>query len=202
VTKRFLIPCAALLALAACGGAEGIGGPDEAAHGSFRFSHSAVGPVAAGTYDGEGEVSLSGSGQFTLGEWAFAQVSASANDPMLVIASQPSAGTTGRHDMVIMDLPRNVTAGATVPFNIDCGIGGPSACAEISVSFRLTPGGDNPDAGCNLLNGEVRITERSARRIKGTFSGSGQCFVVGSTQNPPVQVTNGSFDVPILSLTR
>ena len=199
--KKILLSCAALVSLAACNGAEGIGGPEDDA-GSLRFSHTAIAQLSAGAYDAEGEVVLSGTGQFTLGDWAFAMQSASSADGLVVMASRPSSTGGGRHDFAMIDLPRNVQSGTTLNTSFDCAFGGGGdSCAEMRVSFRLTPQGDNPDYGCNL-SGQVRVTTRTARRIAGTFSGEAFCNGPASNIQQTMQITGGTFDVPIISFTR
>lgn len=200
--KKLLIPCLALAALAACDGAEGIGGVDDPI-GSLRFSHSALPNLPAGSYDAEGDARLSPTGQFALGDWAFGQLSASANDPLVVLASQPSVNGGGRHDMASLDLPRDVRSGENLSVTIDCGLGGPNArCTEVLVSFGLTPRGDNPEHGCQMNNGQVRVTSRADGRIKGTFSGSLSCVGTASEGPETLQVASGSFDVPVVDFSR
>jgi hypothetical protein len=199
--KKLLVPCLALAALAACKGAEGIGGVDDPI-GSLRFSHGALANLPAGTYHAEGDANLSATGQFTPGDWAFGQLSASPNDLLMVIASQPSVNGGGRHDLAMIELPRNVRAGENLDVVVDCGFGGPNArCTDVLVSFGLTPRGDNPEYGCAMTTGQVRVTSRGDGRIKGTFSGSLSC-VNSVPDGGALQITNGSFDVPVVDFSR
>ena len=199
--KKILRSCAALVSLAACDGAEGVGGPEDDS-GSLRFSHTAIAQLPAGTYQAQGEVVLSGTGQFALGNWAFAMQSPSASNGLRVMASRPSITGGGRHDLAVLDLPRDVEPGTTLTAELDCQRDGTDdECAVLRVSFRLTPQGDNPDYGCNL-EGPVHIATRTARRISGTFSGEAFCNGPASNVEQTMQITGGTFDVPIASFTR
>jgi hypothetical protein len=190
MTRKILL--ATLFALAACEGSDNLLPPDDS--GWLRFSHSGISQLPAAAYDADGEVALGSTGQFSLGDWAFAQLSASAADPMLILASQPSAGAAGHHDFAVMEVPRTVQAGATLPLALDCDA---ASCAELGTSFRLTPAGDNPAYSCNLTTGEIHVAARSSDRIAGTFSGTGTCFGPASSIEQTLQVTGGTFDVPI-----
>jgi hypothetical protein len=185
-----LIPCAMLLALAACPFDSTGPGDDRAV---LRFSHTAAGTLLpAGTYEAEGEVRIGSQGQLQPGEWVFAMVGIPPS-LLRVTASRRSAIVDGRYDLVLMELPLTLQAGASVPVFSPC-VGSPD-CAQVQLGVRAQ-GNLTPEMTCGLDGGTATVTARSDTRIQGTFSGPGNCFAPGASA--PFQVTGGTFDVPIL----
>lgn len=187
-----LLPCAMLLALAACP-SDGTGPGDGTA--LLRFSHTAAGTLLpAGTYEAEGEVRMGGQGQIQPGEWVYAVVGVPPS-LLRVNASQRSALVNGRYDLVIMELPVGLGAGGSVPIHAPC-LGLPD-CAQVQVRLGVrAQANQTPEMTCTLEGATVTVTARSATRVQGTFSGPGTCYAPGASA--PFQVTGGTFDVPIL----
>lgn len=185
------LPCAMLLALAACP-SDGTG-PDGTA--MLRFSHTAAGTLLpAGTYEARGEVRMGSQGQIRPGEWVYALVGIPPS-LLRVNASQRSVLINDRYDLMMMELPVGLGAGGSVPIHAPC-LGLPD-CAQVQMRLGVRAGANQtPEMTCTLVGATVTVTARSATRVQGTFSGPGNCYAPGGSA--PFQVTGGTFDVPIL----
>lgn len=177
---RILFPSLALLA--ACGG----DGPTTvtAFDGALSFTYTGGN---AGTFSASGSLPTSASGQATA-SWAAAQ--ASATSEMAVVAFTPRNATT--HDEVGIFIQRNTVGTETV--NSSCSFN----CNGLDIVIGVANGGSTFTATCFLTAGSIAITEKSATRMKGTFSGTGMCMTSAGASQGAWTVTNGTFDVPIL----
>lgn len=191
---KLLLPCALLLALAACG-SDGGTGPGEDDVASIRFSHTAGGTLLpAGAYEARGEVRFGGQGQRVPGEWAFGMVGMPPGDYLRVNASRRSAITNGRYDFVTVEIPAGLQAGASAGISGFCD--GAPTCARVLMTLGVRAQGDQtPQMSCSLGSGTVTVTERSSSRARGTFAGVGECYAPGGPT--AFQVTGGTFDVPV-----
>jgi hypothetical protein len=181
-----------LLALTACDG-DGFG-PSRGDLGSLRYTRAGGSQVPSGTYEVEGEVRRGPTGALVLGEWAHAW---NSSDALTVMASRPSGD--GTYDIAYVSLPPDVRTGDTFAPVLDCSFGRPLACAELTLELKVTALDILPGIGCRWLAGQVRVTERTGRRIRGTFNATASCAdYQGQTGGETIQVTGGSFDVPIM----
>lgn len=155
-----------------------------------------------------GERSLSATGELSLVEgrleatgFAAAGQSAKVPEKLTVVGFTPLAenGTrTGRVFAVTLPIG---SGGRTVPILENCF----DATCAATLFFNGVDADDphrevNPsvDRACALTAGSVVITEQSAARVKGTFSGTGYC-VYDNRTDPflPFAVDSATFDVPI-----
>ena len=173
---------ASLVLLAACGsdGPTTVTGFD----GALSFTYSGAN---SGTFSASGALPTSAAAQAT-SAWAAAQ--ASATSEMFVAAASPRSGTT--HDLVGIFIQRNTVGSDEV--DDACGFN----CTSVDLSIGLANSGSTFTAYCYLTAGTVAITEKSASRMKGTFSGTGECTSSGGAPTGAFTVTNGTFDVAIL----
>ena len=177
---RALIPSLALLA--ACGS----DGPTTvtAFDGALTFTYSGAN---SGTFSASGALPSSASAQ-TTSAWAAAQ--ASATSEMFVVAVSPRSSTT--HDLVGIFIQRN-TVGSD-PVDPNCGFN----CTGMDITIGLSNSGSSFTANCFLTAGTIAITEKSASRMKGTFSGTGECVSSSGSPTGTFTATNGTFDVAIV----
>ena len=177
---RILLPSFAFLA--ACGG----DGPTTvtAFDGALSFTYSGAN---SGTFSASGSMPTSASGQATA-SWAAAQ--ATATTEMVLVASAPRSSTT--HDLVGIFIQRNTVGTETV--NSSCGFN----CNGMDITIGILNSGSTFTATCFLTSGSIAITEKSATRMKGTFSGTGECVTSAGAPQGAWTVTGGNFDVPIL----
>lgn len=187
----------ALVALSACDaiGSTGLSGNV----GAVRFAHSAAGPVAAGTYDAEGTIDPAGAGGLGGGTWAYAELGNSNQEPLMLVASQPSADAADRYDVVVLGFPRTVRTGDTFTEFFQCEYSEEtgSQCANLAVFFRVSPDEGGSFYRCQMGLGGIRVMERTADRIKGTFSGVAGCSTASGGNQAELRITDGTFDVPI-----
>ena len=177
---RILLPSLALLA--SCGG----DGPTTivAFDGALTFTYSGGN---SGTFNASGSLPTSASGQATA-SWAAAQ--ATATTEMVIAASTPRSATT--HDLVGIFIQRNTVGTETV--NSSCSFN----CNGLDITIGAANSGSTFTSTCYLTSGSIAITEKSATRMKGTFSGAGQCMTSTGSSQGAWTVTNGTFDVPIV----
>lgn len=179
--SRLLLVLTPLALLAACGG----DGPTTitAFDGSLSFTYSGAN---SGTFSASGSVPTSASAQAT-SAWAVAYASSSSE--MDVVASAPRTATT--HDAVVVFIQRNTVGSVTI--NSSCSV----SCNEVDLVIGLANSGQSFTASCFLTTGTIAITEKSASRMKGTFSGTGTCLTQAGSSGP-FTASNGTFDVAIV----
>ena len=175
-----LVPSLALIA--ACGS----DGPTTvtAFDGALSFTYSGG---TSGTFNASGSLPSTASGQTTTA-WAAAQ--ASATSEMFVGAVSPRSATT--HDLVGIFIQRNTVGTETI--NSSCGFN----CNGMDITIGMANSGSTFTVNCFLGSGSIAITEKSASRMKGTFSGTGQCMTSTGSAAGAFTVTNGTFDVAIV----
>lgn len=178
--QHFLISSLALLS--ACGS----DGPTTitAFDGALTFTYSGAN---SGTFNASGSLPTTASGQAT-SPWAAAQ--ASATSEMFVGAAAPRSSTT--HDVVGIFIQRNTVGSETV--NSSCSFN----CNGMDITIGAANSGSSFTANCYLTSGTIAITEKSSSRMKGTFSGSGQCISSTGSPTGAFTATNGTFDVAIV----
>lgn len=104
--------------------------------------------------------------------------------------------------------PRNATSHDFFGFYVERTTPGSSSasdtctsnCAFVAFEFGMQNGTGNTWLQlCSLTAGTVTITEISGSRVKGTFSGTGECVAPNSSTPQAFTVTNGTFDVALVS---
>jgi hypothetical protein len=172
VKSRVLL--AVLLAIAAgCGDGTGPGGLT----GSLSFSHSGA---TTGTFSASGSL-LTEDPQ--TGTWA----AAARDDANQMIAIAANVGRPDTFDDTVIDFPQLTPGSVTIANG-----------ARVVITFGQTQSG-TATWFCDLTSGSVVVTSLSGGRARGTFSGTGSCLP--ATGGPVAfTVTNGSFDVPLITL--
>jgi hypothetical protein len=163
---------ALLVLTAGCGDGTGPGGVS----GSVSFSHSGA---ITGTFSAFGSVLVPDAQNAT---WAAGtRHDASQSIDIEGYVAHPSS----THDYVAVYFPQ-VTPGTVTLAN----------GASIDVIFGQAQTGP-ATWFCILTSGSVVVTSLSSNRVRGSFSGSGNCLPASG--NPVAfTVTNGSFDVPLV----
>jgi hypothetical protein len=101
----------------------------------------------------------------------------------------------GTYDFVIFGVQR-LSVG-TEPVDADCDADAGNCTGLFFVINGQGSTVASFDNICALLTGSFTITEVTATRVKGTFSGGGEC--TSSTQTISVfSVSSGSFDLPLI----
>jgi hypothetical protein len=112
-----------------------------------------------------------------------------------IAASRPRTG--GLVDLAILRLERTSAGSATI--DATCNIDGSTACTGMELLLNFNGNGDTGDFFCGLTAGTVVLTEVSAGRAKGTFSGTGNCIAGTGGAISAFSVSNGTFDVAMVS---
>lgn len=177
-----IIAAASLVLLASCDSATGtvnLGG-------LLSFTYSGG---ISGSYSASGALPSTTAGQQTT-TWAAAEVSAPSG-AVFGISAQPRNATS--HDYASLTIARTTAGQATV--SPSCSLN----CTNLYVIF----GAPNTGVGggflqeCYFESGTITITEISATRVKGTFSGTGKCYSYLGAETT-FTVTNGTFDMAVL----
>ena len=136
----------------------------------------------SGNFSADGRMPLTPTEQRTM-SWAAGQLD---NQTVFVDAAMPRNATT--YDIVFLGITRTTPGSETID--------GSTAGISLLLGAQVN-GPGQPMQTCLLSAGTITIAEISASRVRGTFSGTGEC-------TDPVQaitsftVTNGSFDAPLL----
>jgi len=164
-----------LAAAAGCGDGTGPG----ALNGSLSFSHSGA---TSGTFTASGSVLVADPEAAT---WA-AGARDDANESIAIAANIARPSNT--FDDIIIDFPQLTPGTVTVANG-----------AHVVITFGQTQSG-SATWFCDLTAGSVVVTSVSSSRVRGSFSGTGDCL--GATGGPvSFTVTNGSFDVPLIDIS-
>lgn len=183
LTRTFLsLAVLALLPLAACNDSSG---PDRRLTGETRFTYT--GDVS-GQFEAEGRVTLS---NLDDGTFAFAQRGTDEEgNEFLVIYAQEGRDNSSRYDGLMM--------------SVDEPDGGPVSCTAGQPDCRLFASfvlGAEEDGESEAIffgtGGSLNITQLTDDRVKGTFQMPMSGFI-GEGAEGEVQVTAGSFDLPVL----
>lgn len=186
MNPRRLFLVSSLSLLAGCGG-DKASGPTGLA-GALSFSYSGA---LSGSFNVTGQMPVSQS-QMETTSWATGEIVASgAGAGTYVIGATPRTAST--HDFVYIVANRTNPGTATINYD-NCTV---EPCSTVFVVFGFDNGsGTGYLQDCYLQTGTITITEVTATRVKGTFSGSGLCFTQGQTETAWT-VSNGSFDVAL-----
>jgi hypothetical protein len=182
VQLKRILAAASLVLLTSCDSATGVVNLG----GLVTFTYSGG---ISGNYSANGQMPASNAAQET-SSWAAAEVSAPSG-AVFSYAASPRNATS--HDFVDLTIART-TVGTS---NVDPG------CFLNCTGLYVVFGAPNTGAGSSFLqecwfeSGSVTITEISATRVKGTFSGTGKCFSYLGAETS-FTVTNGAFDMAVL----
>jgi hypothetical protein len=165
---------AALLpAVTGCGDGTGPSGMN----GRLSFSYSGA---TSGTFDASGSIFSADPFGST---WA-AGARDEANETLAIAANL--ARTSNSFDNVVIDFPQLTPGTVTIAND-----------AHVAVALGQPQTG-LPTWSCDLTSGSVTVTFLTDSRARGSFSGTGVCFN-GAGTSGAFMVTNGSFDVPVVS---
>ena len=112
-----------------------------------------------------------------------------------VIASSPRSGVLV--DLVIIRFER--TTAGSVTIDATCNIDGGTPCTGMDFYRNFNGDGDTGDFFCALTSGTIVVTEASSSRVKGTVSGSGSCIAGTGGATSAFSVSNGAFDVALVT---
>jgi hypothetical protein len=172
--------------LAGCGGDKASGPTGLVGAMSFNYTGA-----LSGSFNVTGQMPASQS-QMETTSWATGEIIASGTDAgTYVIGATPRSAST--HDFVFIQANRTNAGTSTIDYD-NCTV---DPCSTVLVVF----GFDNGSSfgylqDCYLQTGTITITEVTATRVKGTFSGAGLCFSQSGTETAWT-VSNGSFDVAL-----
>jgi len=177
---------AASIALSACG--DGTGSSGTTASGSLSFDYSGA---RSGSYRASGTFQRTSDSTFAKQPFAVgARGTVSGTTFVDLLSYQPVNAQTGH--MVLIELP-NVTAPATFSLNGSCDT---DDCPLAGLVFDTDPSASEDSSDLYFFDtGTLQVTSVSSGRIRGTFSGTATQFLGEQT----ITVTNGTFDVPLVS---
>jgi hypothetical protein len=115
-------------------------------------------------------------------------------DASLNIASNQVTSSTLSNFFGIV-INRQTVGTATI--NSSCVSTSTTSCTDVILFIGFTAGGSS-NFICALDAGSVTVATVTSSRITGSFSGTGTC-VNNSSSTSAFAITNGSFDVPLLS---
>ena len=181
IAKR-LVVAASLALLAGCSSDKTTGTGQLS--GTLSFTYSGA---TSGTFNASGAFNP---GTFETVQWA-AGSRDDANDFMYVGAAVPRTSTS--HDFFAVEIEGDAVGSYSAATNCS------TNCAFVDIAFGANNSGSGlPLFLCFLEAGTVTITEITATRVRGTFSGTGSCL-------PPMgsavafTVTGGTFDVALIA---
>ena len=152
--------------------------------GTVGFSYSGA---ISGTYSATGTIPAN----IETSAWA-AGILLTSDGVIAVESAAPR--TASSHDFIILAASR--TTAGTAPIDDNC----TSDCTVAFFSFGVANGaGTSVLQECVITVGSIVITEVTPTRVRGTFSGTGECLANGTGNPQAFTVTNGSFDVALLS---
>jgi len=154
---------------------------------SFTYTGTGTGSVS-GTFSATGALPTSG---FETSTWSAGFLSTSPSGVFVESATPASAST---HSFVFVALPRTTAGSSTIDPTCSAAV-----CAEVFFELGAPNTGSSlPTHSCILDAGTIVITEITATRVKGTFSGTGDCgTATGGIWT--VTIASGTFDVALLS---
>ncbi|MEX2153367.1 MAG: hypothetical protein WD825_08510 [Gemmatimonadaceae bacterium] len=100
----------------------------------------------------------------------------------------------GRYDQAVIGINRLTVGSSQVQSDCD-----PETdnCSGMVLIVDVSQSDQEFDFICILETGSLAITEVSSSRVKGTFSGTGEC-ISSSLAISSFTATNGTFDVPLV----
>jgi hypothetical protein len=175
---------AASLALAACG--DGTGSSVEP--GSLSFTYTGA---RSGLYSATGTIRRTSDTTFAKQPFAVgAKGTIQGTSFVSVLSYRPVTTETG--DMVLFDLA-NVTGPTTLSLSSACDA---DDCPFAAIVFDTDPNASEDESDFYVFDsGTLNITSVSGNHLRGTFSGTATEFFGDAI----ITVTNGTFDVPLVS---
>lgn len=160
--------------------------------GSLSFTYNGAGAATATQYSATGAIPSNFGTNNGSQPWAAGAVDASSN-ATIVYAFVPNGSNSWNWSYI--QINRTTVGSSTIDPSCSS-----STCTEFGVWFGMNSNGTNYTYICTLMSGTVNITAISATNATGTFSGTGQCDVAGSTTPTTFTVTNGNFNVGLTSI--
>lgn len=110
-------------------------------------------------------------------------------------------GSTPRSgDLINLALVRlELTTVGSVSIDPACNIDGGTPCTGMEFYLNFNGDGDTGDFFCGLTSGTIALTEVSVSRVKGTFSGTGECISGTGGAGTAFVVSDGAFDVALVA---
>ena len=188
--NRSIVALLALAVTASCGDG-GTDPGDLAASGTVAFSYNGGSLLAAGSYSATGGMPLT-SNDIESHTWAAGYRDPDENNNLAVMGS---VSRSSRYDWALMYFDRSTAGTSTI--DIDCTA---NACAGMVFWYNQSDGSATAgEVYCGLETGTMTIATISNTRATGTFSGTGTCFTLDAVTESSFTVTNGTFDVPIVT---
>jgi hypothetical protein len=188
---RELAAVAALVFAVSCGS----DGPSEPTGTSGTFTFNFGGTMVSGSYSASGSLPSNGS---TAQAWA-AGFNDTTDDYIGIVAVAPRTGAGARYDQVILAVDRNTTGSTSI--DVGCDPDGTAICTGMLLWYNISDAGGLGEVLCVLETGTVTIASVSSSRVTGSFSGNGICVAQDDGDEGTFTVTNGSFNVPLVSNT-
>lgn len=191
VKHRSLAVLAALAFAASC--SDGPNEPTVNASGSVTFAYNGGTLVNAGSYSASGGLPASETAQATQ-QWAAGFRDTQNSNNIGVVASVPRTGN--RFDMAMLVFDRSTAGSSTIDPNCSA-----DNCAALIFMYNFSQSETaTGEVMCGLETGTLTLATVSATRATGSFSGSGSCISFDDFNTESTfTVTNGSFDVPLIS---
>ena len=186
---RRLLPLISLAALAACGDDGPPSGPGNLS-GSMTFTYTGGG---GGTFTASG-IAPTTSANLGSTNWSAGFRDDAANQ-ISVFGVRTRSG--GRYDLMILGISRLTVGSVSVEADCDPDLG--ENCSGFIYFVNISDADENMDFMCFPTSGSMAITSISGSRAQGTFTGSGNCVHGTTGAVSSFVVTNGSFDVALLS---
>ncbi|HSU12882.1 hypothetical protein [Longimicrobium sp.] len=178
---------AATISLAACGDSTG----SSVDPGSLSFTYTGA---RSGSYSATGAIVRTSDTTFAKQPFAVgAKGTLQGQTFVSILSYRPVTSSTG--DMVLFDLA-NVTGPTVLSLDAGCVA---DDCPFAGIAFDTDPDASEDESDFYLFDsGTLSVTAVSGGRIRGTFSGTATEFFGDAT----ITVTNGAFDVPLVSPSR
>jgi len=127
-------------------------------------------------------------------QWAAGWTS-SADNGTNVVANLPRTGGLA-DNAIIMANRQTVGVGTIDPA---CAPTSSVSCNGVMLVLGAPANEAAPASICYLESGTITISSISSTNAAGTFSGSGSCLNLSTLASSAFAVTNGSFNVPLLT---
>lgn len=189
--KRSITALLALAVTVSC--SDSPSGPNGAASGSLSFGYNGGTLVSAGSFAASGGLPASQTAQNTT-DWAAGVRDDQSNNNISVIGSVPRAGS--RVDLAMLMFDRSTAGTSTISVNCDT-----ETCPAVVFWYNLSESQNaTGEVLCGLETGTMTLATVTTTRATGSFSGTGSCISLDDfTTETTFTVTNGSFDVPLLT---
>ena len=182
---------AALSLLAACG-SDGPTSVNGAISGSVAFTYTGGG---GGSYNATGSIASSASDATARATtWSAGYTDATDNSTNIVSNLATSATLS---NMAVIVINRRTVGSSTI--NTTCQPTTTTTCSFLALIIGQNASGSTFAFSCTLDAGTVAIASISATKVTGTFSGTGTCINGTTFASTTFVVTNGTFDVPLLT---